>query len=189
MFFFSGCLLVQEPTERWSIEQVRSCAWLRQQNFPKELESLPLNLTNFWTSTSKDPSSDDTADRPTTPQSPCEHQAHTKLEALGITTELLRKANQYSTDKLLYNRDSINGTYRILLHRFQKQSTALERDVQYERSISEQPTPSYHRSQSISGVSGTRNKLEVRPRRASHDVSGRRIDPTSGQATHLCVIL
>ena len=113
------------------------------------------------------------------------------LEELGITTEQLRKANQSSGDKLLYNRDSINGTYRILLHRLQKQSSALERDEQYNRSMSEEPTRSTHRSHSISIAAGQEGwkKLDGRQRRASHDVSGKRLDQSPGQGTQLCAIL
>ncbi|CAF4856030.1 unnamed protein product, partial [Rotaria magnacalcarata] len=72
---------------------------------------LPLNLTNFWTSVNKDLSQSQSTN--STPDSipstsSFEHEAHSKLEDLGITSELLQTTTKDSNNKCLSNRDSIN---------------------------------------------------------------------------------
>jgi hypothetical protein len=158
-----GGLLHPEAVQRWSIEQLRSCAWLANQNFPDELEPLPLNLTNYWTSVNKDlcktETSNSTSDSlPTT--SSFEYEAHSKLEDLGITSELLQTTTKNSNNKFLSNRDCINGTYRIILHRLQKQSNPIERDDLYDKSNNDDLSASWGRSMSVSGdPSGRRSSF------------------------------
>jgi hypothetical protein len=123
------------------------------ENFPNELEPLPLNLTNFWTSVNKD-LSNTTDSSPTT--SSFEYEAHSKLEDLGITSELLQTTTKNSNNKFLSNRDSINGTYRIILHRLQKQSNPIERDDLYEKTINEDLSTTWGRSMSVSAEAGER---------------------------------
>ncbi len=85
-----------------------------------------------------------------------EYEAHSKLEDLGITSELLRKTTKNSNNKFLSNRDSINGTYRIILHRLQKQSNPVERDDLYDKTGNEDLSASWGRSMSVSGETGER---------------------------------
>lgn len=150
---FLGGLLHPEATHRWSIEQIRTCSWLTNQNFPKEIEPFPINLTNFWTSVNKDLSKNEssvsrTDSVPST--SSFEYEAHSKLEDLGITSELLQTTTKNSNDKFVSNRDSINGTYRIILHRLQKQSNPMERDEFYGKTVNEDLSTSWGRSMSVS---------------------------------------
>lgn len=44
------------------------------------------------------------------------------------------------------NHDRINGTYRIIFHRLQKQSNALERDDTYDKRMKDEQRPSWNRS-------------------------------------------
>ena len=138
---------------------MRSCSWLRNQTFLAELEPLPLNLTNFWTSVNKDlPKTGVRDSLPST--SSFESEAHSKLEDLGITSELLQSTTKNSNNKFLSNRDSINGTYRIILHRLQKQSNPIERDELYEKAGTEDLSASWGRSMSVSGEpSGRRDSF------------------------------
>ncbi|UJR28940.1 hypothetical protein I4U23_010157 [Adineta vaga] len=155
-------LLHPEAVQRWSIEQMRSCPWLSNQNFPEELEPLPLNLTNYWTSVNKDLTKNDSNDcLPRT--SSFENEAHSKLEDLGITSELLQKTTKNSNNKVLSNRDSINGTYRIILHRLQKQSNPIERDDLYDKAVNEDLSTSWGRSMSVSAEPGGRKNSFGKP--------------------------
>ncbi|CAF1607394.1 unnamed protein product [Adineta ricciae] len=150
-------LLHPEAVQRWSTEQIRSCAWLTNQNFPDELEPLPLNLTNYWTSVNKDVTKTETTNGTTNnlpKTSSFEYEAHSKLEDLGITSELLQKTTKNSNNKFLSNRDSINGTYRIILHRLQKQSNPIERDDLYDKTVNEDLSASWGRSMSVSAEPG-----------------------------------
>ena len=153
--FYVGSLLHPEAVQRWSIEQIRSCAWLTNQNFPDELEPLPLNLTNYWTSVNKDLTETTNGTTNNLPKtSSFEYEAHSKLEDLGITSELLQKTTKNSNNKFLSNRDSINGTYRIILHRLQKQSNPIERDDLYDKTVNEDLSASWGRSMSVSAEPG-----------------------------------
>jgi hypothetical protein len=116
-----------------------------------------LNLTNFWTSVNKNETTDGTSDLlPAT--SSFENEAHSKLEDLGITSELLQTTTtaKNATNQVRSNRDSINGTYRIILHRLQKQSTPIERDDLYDKTVNEDLSTSWGRSMSVSGEPGGR---------------------------------
>jgi hypothetical protein len=152
--FLDG-LLHPQAVQRWSIEQIRTCPWLVNQTFLPEVPPFPLNLTNFWTSVNKDlKKSASTSDSLPT-MSSFEDEAHSKLEDLGITSELLRSTtmrnNSDSTD--LSNRYSINGTYRIILHRLQKQSNPLEREDLAEKMVNDDLSASWGRSMSVHGES------------------------------------
>ena len=61
-----------------------------------------------------------------------------------------------SNNKVLSNRDSINGTYRIILHRLQKQSNPIERDDLYDKAVNEDMAAPWGRSMSVSGEPGER---------------------------------
>lgn len=159
-------LLHPEAVQRWSIEQIRSCAWLANQNFPNELEPLPLNLTNFWTSVNKDLSKNGTSELSTATSS-FEYEAHSKLEDLGITSELLETRTKNSNNKLS-NRDSINGTYRIILHRLQKQSNPVERDELYDKTVNDDLAASWGRSMSVSNEPGGRRDSIGKPASVSY---------------------
>ncbi|CAF0778554.1 unnamed protein product [Rotaria sordida] len=168
-------LLHPEAVQRWSIEQIRSCSWLSNQNFPNELEPLPLNLTNFWTSVNKDLSKNESTNNihnPTPPTSSFESEAHSKLEDLGITSELLQTTTKNSNNKFLSNRDSINGTYRIILHRLQKQSNPIERDEFYGKTVNEDLSTSWGRSMSVIGEPGGRKDSFGKPSSVSYGGTG-----------------
>ncbi|UJR20702.1 hypothetical protein I4U23_023823 [Adineta vaga] len=120
-------LLCYEKLERWSMEQIRSCAWLTKQNFPKEYEPFELNLSYDWIALSKTKTLSAIS-----PRTSFEYEVHLRLEELGITSDIVKsRKNPDSDEKYLSTRDNINGTYRIILHRLQKQSTPLERDDLY----------------------------------------------------------
>ncbi|CAF4302371.1 unnamed protein product, partial [Rotaria magnacalcarata] len=200
-------LLHPEATQRWPMEQIRACSWLSNQNFPNELEPLPLNLTNFWTSVNKDLSQSQSTN--STPDSipstsSFEHEAHSKLEDLGITSELLQTTTKDSNNKCLSNRDSINGTYRIILHRLQKQSNPIERDDFYGKTINEDLSTSWGRSMSVSGEPGGRRDsfgkansvscggTSAKPKRSVNNTPKRQSTYINGhgqQPTKVCMIL
>ena len=92
-----------------------------------------------------------------------ESEAHSKLEDLGITSELLQTTTKNSNNKFLSNRDSINGTYRIILHRLQKQSNPIERDDLYDRAVNEDLSASWGRSMSVSGEPSERRDSIGKP--------------------------
>ena len=173
----SGCLLNLEPTERWSTDQIRSCPWLQDEHFPKALEPLPLDLTQFWTSFSQDPSMSESAAQTSPNHAPFkfsfEEEVHSRLEALGITSDLIRQTIRDSDDKLLSNRDSINGTYRVILHRLQKQSNPLERDDLLDRTNDEDLMSSWTRSISVGDKASERQASSMKRRSLSHEVSRR----------------
>ncbi|CAF0855260.1 unnamed protein product [Rotaria sordida] len=125
-------LLNHEITERWSIKQIRSCSWLAHQSFPKEFNPFSMNINNYYTSSNVTKIS---TSIPT--KSSIEYETYLRLQKLGITSEYLQVMNKNSDDKNFSNFDMINGTYRILLHRLQKQSNVLERDDMYAEKFNE----------------------------------------------------
>ena len=190
-----GTLLNPEPTDRWCIEEIRSCDWLKQQHFPEPLEPFPLNLANFWTS-SKRRSSESNSNELLAERrlnSSLEVAAHAKLKELGITPELVRKATLNTRDELLFNPDSINGTYRIIIHRLQKQSNPLERDETSENSPKKLEKCRKDRSKSVNISSTEQERIWNEHRRASHNVQRKRSDAnlnqSSVQMTQACTIL
>jgi serine/threonine-protein kinase NIM1 len=152
---FLGGLLNPKVAERWSIEKIRSCSWLKNQIFNKEFDSFSSNLNNYSPSVTK-----------TKPvRTSLEYQAHVKLEELGITSELSQTMN-INSDKI---RNNINGTYRIILHRLQKQSTSLERDNSYDKNLKDDIYSSYNRSISLnSDTGGRKTKQHLENSRVSH---------------------
>ena len=162
-----GGLLHPEAVQRWSIEQIRSCAWLSNETFLKEHDPFPLNLTQFWTSVNKDLKKSDSISDSIRTTSSFEDEAHSQLEDLGITSELLQTTTNNST-RSLTNRDSINGTYRIILHRLQKQSTAIERDDPLEKVSNEDLAASWGRSMSVHGDPSERNETIGKPTSMSY---------------------
>jgi hypothetical protein len=143
---FLGGLLNYQIAERWPIEKIRSCSWLANQNFTKEFDSFPSNLSNYSPSLSKTKSA----------KTSLEYQAYSKLEELGITSEVLRAMDKNSNN----NRDNINGTYRIIFHRLQKQSNSLERNDSYDNRIKEDLSSSRGRSISFNGETGGRKNKQ-----------------------------
>jgi hypothetical protein len=134
--FFSSLdgLLNPQVTERWSIEKIRSCSWLVGQSFTKEFDPFPSNLSHYSISKNENRSS----------KLSLEEQAHLKLQELGITP---------NSDN---NRDDINGTYRIIFHRLQKQSNPLEHDDSYDKRMKEDFSSSWDRSISLNNETGER---------------------------------
>lgn len=192
--FLLGGLLQQEPGERWTIKQIRYSEWLHKEKFPEPLEPLPLNLTNFWTCPERDSgSSKSSLDSSTSSSSGSSFEcaAQERVKELGITSDVLEKAEKYSRDKLLWNHDSINGTYRLVLHRLQKQASAMEHDDQYNRSLDEEFSPSLDRFHSVNENGTHRKKISVDRRRASHDGTTRRPSRFSeaGHTSQACTIL
>lgn len=117
--------------------------WLAKQSFPKEYEPFAVNLDYDWMHLGRT-----TSRSSITPRSSFEYEAHMRLEELGITSDLVR-SRRSSDDRQLSYRDNINGTYRIILHRLQKQSIALERDDLYEAALNEGAVTTRSRSMSV----------------------------------------
>jgi hypothetical protein len=200
--FIRGGLLEPDTSQRWSIAQIRSCPWLSQEAFLNEVEPLPLHLSHFWTSTEQ--VTHETHSRQDVP-STCslyESQVRAELAELGVTTQILERANQYARENLLLNRDSINGTYRILLHRLQKQSSSLEANEQNgvvivvddddnnNNNNDDGVRPSFDRSRSACHSSNQRDKINENYRRASHDISSKKhAEKSSSHASQTCAIL
>lgn len=167
------------------------------QHFPNELEPLPLNLTNFWTSVNKSASPNSLPSA-----SSFESEAHSKLEDLGITSELLQNTTTNSANQCLSNRDCINGTYRIILHRLQKQSNPMEREDLHEKIVNEELSTSWTRSMSVIGEPGGRRDsfgkpismsyggTTVKSKRAISQPRPQRVpNGNTQQPTKVCVIL
>ena len=130
------CLLVgllsPKTDQRWTSDQIRSCQWLRNETFIKEFDPFPSNLSNYSRSIDKNNSS----------ELSLEDQAHLKLQELGITPEIFQSIYGDANQK----HDHINGTYRIIFHRLQKQSNALEHDETYDKRMKTERPPSWIRS-------------------------------------------
>lgn len=96
-------LLRAVPSDRFTIDDIKRSAWLEGEVFPEEdqkyTERLPPSLQAC---TSED-----------------EKEAIISLNELGISSELISKSKD--------SRDSICGTYRIILHRIQKRKSELLR--------------------------------------------------------------
>lgn len=159
MFFLNtDGLLSYDKLERWSMEQIRSCAWLTKQYFPKEYDPYILNLSYDSTP----------------PRASFEYQAQARLVELGITSEVLKsRKDSSSSEKSLSTRDNVNGTYRIILHRLQKQSTPLERDDLYKQVLNDESITPRGRSMSVNIENRTRkaqqnmnNSFHSNPQRA-----------------------
>jgi hypothetical protein len=192
IFIFLGGLLHHEGRERWSIEKIRKCSWLRGENFPKELEPLPINLTSCWTSINKSLNKKESTTRtpePLSPTSSFEYAAHSRLEELGITSELLQAVNKNSDETFFSNRDSINGTYRIILHRLQKQSSQLERDDLYDATVNDEFASSRERSKSITDDSSRRKESFSRRASVSSGKNKHSLANSPTQTTKACIIL
>ncbi|CAF1428293.1 unnamed protein product [Adineta ricciae] len=141
-------LLSYDKLERWSMEQIRSCTWLTKQYLPKEYDPYTLNLSYD----------------PTPSRESFEYEAQTRLAELGITSDVLKsRKDSSSSEKALSTRDNINGTYRIILHRLQKQSTPLERDDLYEQVLNDESTTPRARSMSVN--------IENRARKAQQNMN------------------
>lgn len=65
-----------------------------------------------------------------------------KLQELGITSEIFQSIHGDADE----THDHINGTYRIIFHRLQKQSNTLERDETYDKRMKVDRPPSWTRS-------------------------------------------
>jgi hypothetical protein len=124
------------------MEKIRSCSWLVNQHFTKEFDPFPSNLSNYSTRRHENKST----------KLSLEDQAHLKLQELGITPEISQITNTESDN----NHDNINGTYRIIFHRLQKQSNSLERDDSYDKRMKEDFPSSWDRSISLSNEIGER---------------------------------
>ncbi|CAF3834210.1 unnamed protein product [Adineta steineri] len=168
-------LLSYEKLERWSIDKIRSCPWLSRENFPEEFQPFALNLSYDWIPLSKTKTQSSISARTS-----FEYETHSKLEELGITSDILKLIRPKDSDeKYLSNRDSINGTYRIILHRLQKQSNSLERDLVYDRGISEDVSAPRGRSMSVN--------IETNPRKNKQNITNS--FHTHSEKTKMCIIL
>ncbi|CAF2600447.1 unnamed protein product [Rotaria sp. Silwood2] len=164
-------LLNHEINERWSIKEIRSCSWLAHQNFPKEFDPFLTNINDYSIS-----SNETTISTVLPTKFSIEHETFLRLEKLGITSEHLQAMNKNIDDNNFSNRDNINGTYRIILHRLQKQLNALERDDMYEKKMNEDFSSSRHHmisSYSKTGEQKTQLKL----------------NQSQAQNTRVCIIL
>ncbi|XP_034026444.1 serine/threonine-protein kinase NIM1 isoform X2 [Thalassophryne amazonica] len=89
------------PSDRCSVEQMMSCAWLLPVDFPQAMEPFKLDPTYLAVTDPSELEEDEMA-------------VKVSLQALGITSEHI--LNNQGKDC----RSSITGVYRILLHRAQK---------------------------------------------------------------------
>ncbi|KAG2466712.1 NIM1 kinase, partial [Polypterus senegalus] len=92
-------ILQPAPTDRYSIDQIMNCEWLKPIEFPKPME--PFKLDPMYLAQPCELKDDET-------------EVKVALENLGITEEHI-KNNQGKN-----SRSSITGVYRIILHRVQK---------------------------------------------------------------------
>ena len=88
------------PTDRFSLPEIRCSDWLEGQDIPQELDKFELNPTLDTTNLSSE-----------------EREARDTLHNLGITDEHFKQAIGKDS------RSSITGTYRIILHRIQKENS------------------------------------------------------------------
>ena len=88
------------PADRANLGEIRCSDWLEGEEFPEAFESFQLN-----------PSSEHSS------RTEVEDEAHSELKNLGITDSHLKQAHGKES------RSSINGTYRIVLHKIQKHRT------------------------------------------------------------------
>ncbi|EDO46937.1 predicted protein [Nematostella vectensis] len=108
-FLSDGCrqlirnILRPVPTDRFSIEDIKRSTWLETETLPQADERYSLTPPIL----AKQAASED------------EKEALVVLNDLGITTEHMSRCHD--------SRDSITGTYRIVLHRIQKRKTELSR--------------------------------------------------------------
>ena len=136
------------------------------------------------------------------PRTSLKYEAHLKLEDLGITTELLKETQKNSNNNILSNRDSINGIYRIILHRLQKQSNSIERDDSYGKTVNEDLWTSWPHSTSVSGEPNEQIKsLETldcvayerkttKPKQTVNNTDQHRLrNKNAQQSTRVCMIV
>ena len=135
--FISVGLLNPEVKQRWTIAELHSCSWLSNQHLPQAYEPVALNIDDIWTSPNGNNLSSSTSQ-----SSSLEGAVYLRLENLGITREILQTITENPDKKHRLNYDHINGTYRILLHRLQKQKHQLEDDHSHNEK------PKYHRTSS-----------------------------------------
>ena len=93
-------ILKPVPQDRFSLPEIRCSDWLEGQEIPEALEMYEMNPTADTTNLTTE-----------------EREARHKLYELGITDDHFLQA----TDKK--SRSSITGTYRIILHRIQRQNS------------------------------------------------------------------
>lgn len=86
------------PQDRFSLAEIKRSDWLDGQDFPEALEAYQLNPTCETQSLKDD-----------------EGEARSTMHDLGITNEHFKQAHGRDS------RSSITGTYRIILHKIQKQ--------------------------------------------------------------------
>lgn len=99
-----------------------------------------------------------------------------QLKQLGITFEHWHAMHKRSDENAYSIRNNVNGTYRILLHRLQKQSNALERDLSYDKSIHD-------------NIRSTENH-KISPHRATNESNQRHnMNQSQAQTAKTCIIL
>ena len=91
-------ILKPVPQDRFSLPEIRCSDWLEGQEIPQELEQYEMNPTIDAANLSAE-----------------EREARNTLYELGITDEHFKQAAGKDS------RSSITGTYRIILHRIQRQ--------------------------------------------------------------------
>ena len=100
-----GNTLKPVPQERYTLSQIKSSDWLDGQDFPTASEPYELNPSTDISSLRSD-----------------ELEARKMLEDLGIKDEHFKQAAGKDS------RSSIVGTYRIVLHKVQRKSSASENE-------------------------------------------------------------
>ena len=101
--FLIRSILKHVPQDRFTLEEIKRCDWLEGEDFPGPLQPYNFNPSN----TDLHKISEE------------EKEARMILNDLGITNDHFRKMSARDS------RNSITGTYRIVLHRVQKKHSGL----------------------------------------------------------------
>ena len=101
--FLIRSILKHIPQDRFTLDEIKRCDWLEGEEFPGQLHPYNLNPSH----TDLRAASEE------------EKEARTILNDLGITDDHFRKLSTRDS------RNSITGTYRIVLHRVQKKHSGL----------------------------------------------------------------
>ncbi|KAL8590478.1 Serine/threonine-protein kinase NIM1 [Nucella lapillus] len=101
--FLIRSILKHIPQDRFTLEEIKRCDWLEGEDFPRELQSYSQTPSHTDLHTFSEE----------------EKEARVILGDLGITNDHFRKLSTRDS------RNSITGTYRIVLHRVQKKHSGL----------------------------------------------------------------
>ena len=133
------------PTDRFTVPEIMRCLWLESTEFPKASKKYELKPSLSLTSGSIE-----------------EREANKSLQALGVPTDLIKNATADS-------KNSITGTYRILLHQAQRRTSEkllnpvdpTKRDIQNFRQVKPSEKKKPHRQSTVTSSDSPKSKLCV----------------------------